>query len=222
MQCKGHVCFTPLFDSRVNRSYLAGVLSRRHTQVSAVDSEINQPHGNCKLLTPEHQLEALSRAYVSAVAGRVGMTCSWRDFDYGIDVTLHDVTVRTNPETGRKRYFESGAALDVQIKSTTTATIENESVVYDLDADAYNDLCVAKICVPRILVLYAVPKSFSAQFEQDEAHLLLGGCSYWQSLRGCEPTANQSKKRVRIPRHNVFSELGLRTIMDRIREGGIA
>lgn len=189
---------------------------------SASDGRHNHHHGNYKLMTPEHQLEALSQAYVKAVASRAGMSCSWRDVDYGIDVTLHDVTVRTNPETGRKRYFESGAALDVQIKSTTTATIENESVVYDLEADAYNDLCVAKVCVPRILVLYAVPKSSSSRLEQSETHLLLGGCGYWHSLKHCEPTTNQYKKRIRIPRNNVFSELGLREIMDRIREGGDA
>jgi hypothetical protein len=58
------------------------------------------------------------------------------------------------------------------------------------------------------------------QLEQNEEHLLLGGCSYWHSLKGCEPTTNQYKKRVRIPRNNVFSELGLREIMERIYEGG--
>ena len=66
------------------------------------------------MLTPEHQKESLARAYIHAVAGQLGMSCSMRDFDYGIDLTLHEVTTRTNPDTGRVRYVESGWPLDIQ------------------------------------------------------------------------------------------------------------
>ena len=69
------------------------------------------------MLTTQHRQELLSRAYVAAVAASVGMNFSTRDFDYGIDLTLHEVTTRKSRITGKRRFVESGRTLDIQIKS---------------------------------------------------------------------------------------------------------
>jgi hypothetical protein len=116
---------------------------------------------------------------VKAVAGRCGLIRGFRDFDYGIDLTLHEVAIRTSQKTQRKRYIESGAVLDIQIKSTTRATVQSEAIVYDLEADAYNDLCDPNVRSPRIPVLQGLPEIREKQLEQTEQRLSLGGCSYW-------------------------------------------
>jgi hypothetical protein len=104
------------------------------------------------LLTVEHSQESLARAYIHAIAGHAGLTCSFREFDYGIDLTLHQITVRTNPMTGRKRYVKSGMCVDVQVKSTGNAIVREDGVAYDLDVDAYDDLRIERTCAtPRIL-----------------------------------------------------------------------
>src|SRR5258708_3664985 len=86
------------------------------------------------VLTRNHRQEALSRAYIQAVAARCGMSCSFRDFDYGIDVTLHEIVQRG------QRFAESGYFLDVQAKSATGVALGPETVTYDLQAKNYADL----------------------------------------------------------------------------------
>ena len=153
------------------------------------------------------------------MAGQVGLTCSLRDFDYGIDVTLHQVTVRTNPKTGRKRYVESGAALDVQVKSTTSAIVGDREVRYDLAVEAYDDLRDLRVSTPRILVLHVQPKDEHERLELSETGLTLGGTCYWLSLRGYPEVPNESTVRICVPRSNVLSEGSLREIVQRVSAG---
>lgn len=86
------------------------------------------------MLTKNHREEAMSRAYIHAIAGRCGLSCSYRDFDYGIDVTVHEITERAG------RLVESGCTIDIQAKSSTIALIEDEAIVHDLEVKNYNDL----------------------------------------------------------------------------------
>jgi hypothetical protein len=67
------------------------------------------------VLIQTHRQEAVSRAYIHAIAARCGLGCSFRDFDYGIDLSVHAIR-----RVGH-RYVESGFNLDIQAKSTTTA-----------------------------------------------------------------------------------------------------
>lgn len=69
------------------------------------------------MLTRTHRQEAVSRAYIHAIAARAGLGCSFRDFDYGIDLSVHAIRYKN------RRYVESGFNLDIQAKSTTTAVI---------------------------------------------------------------------------------------------------
>jgi hypothetical protein len=164
------------------------------------------------VLTQNHRQEALSRAYVHAVAGRCGLSCSFRDFDYGMDLTLHEIRRR-----GR-RYFESGFKLDLQAKSTTIGNLTTSHVLYDLSAANYEDLSDSEVGCPRILVLLVLPEEEASWTTQTEEHLLLRHCAYWLSLRGWASTANRKTVRVQVPRSNVFNVETLGRIMDRVRK----
>ena len=166
------------------------------------------------VLTRNHRQEVLSRAYVQAIAGRCGLACSLRDFDYGIDLTLHDIRRRGH------RYMESGFNLDIQAKSTTTRSLTNTDVVYDLDVKAYDDLRDPQVGCPRILVLLVLPEDENQWTEQTEDHLLVRHAAYWLSLNGRGPTANQKTVRMTLPRINLFSVQALETLMGKIRRGG--
>lgn len=173
------------------------------------------------MLTPQHSQEALTRAYIQAIAARVGLTCSFRDFDYGIDLTLKPVVVRTNRTTGGRRYVESGVALDIQIKSTTLAIHAETEVKYDLDASAYDDLRDTVVFTPRILVLHVQPKEDRDRLRLTPDGLTLAGRCYWMSLRGYPEVSNTSSVRISIPRTSVLSEDGLRDMMERVKSGGL-
>lgn len=173
------------------------------------------------MLTSQHQLEAISRAYVSAIAASSGMTWSVRSFDYGIDMTLQHIKIRTNPITLKKRYIESGRAIDLQIKATTTAFQRNGRIIYDLDAESYEDLRDPTCKNRRILVLHVFDPKVAERVVQYPNVLTIEGCCFWTSLSGSEPTLNVSKKRIEIPIGQVFSVDALATIMDIIDAGGV-
>lgn len=162
------------------------------------------------MLTRNHRQEVLSRCYVQAVAARCGLSCGFRDFDYGIDVTLHVIRRRGH------RYMESGFKLDIQAKSTAARNLTENHVVYDLDVQNYDDLRDPAVGCPRILVLLVLPDSEREWIAQTEDHLLLRHAAYWQSLRGEGPTTNQRTVRLSIPRRNLFTIEALDAIMDRI------
>ena len=164
------------------------------------------------MLIPAHRQEGLSRAYVHAIASRCGLGCSFREFDYGIDLSVHAIRQKG------QRYFESGFNLDIQAKSSTRATLTPSTVMYDLEVKNYDDLRDIDVGCPRILVLLLLPEDEEDWTEQSESNLLLRRCAYWLSLRGMEPTTNTASVRITIPRANIFSINILLAIMDRIRK----
>ncbi len=164
------------------------------------------------VLIRPHRQEAVSRAYIHAIAARCGLGCSFRDFDYGIDLTVHAIRRK-----GHRR-VESGFNLDVQAKSTTAAIITPSHLLYDMEVKAYDDLRDPEVGCPRVLVLLLLPEDESAWVEQTEDCLMLRKCAYWASLVGAGPTANAATIRVTIPRANIFSVAALNQLMDKARK----
>jgi hypothetical protein len=169
------------------------------------------------MITRGHQKESLSRAMIQAIAGRCGMTCSYADFDYGIDVVVNDVTERS--DSGKRRYIESGFSIAIQAKSTTEATVEGDAIIYDLAAKNYNDLRDVNVGTPRILVLLVLPQDESEWVALSEQQLIKKRCIYWHSLKGEPPTTNQAAVRIRIPRANLLNVESLQALMQRRKEG---
>jgi hypothetical protein len=165
------------------------------------------------VLIRTHRQESLSRAYIQAIASRCGLNCSFRAFDYGIDVTVHQIQRRDN------RYVETGFNLDIQAKSTYEATVTDMDVLYDMEVKAYDDLRDPDVGTPRILVLLVQPEAETEWTEATEEELRVRRCAYWLSLRGRGPTTNTSKIRVSIPRANRFSIESLQAIIERLRNG---
>ncbi|MGL4555537.1 MAG: DUF4365 domain-containing protein [Gemmataceae bacterium] len=165
------------------------------------------------MLIRSHRQEALSRAYVQAIAARCGLACGSRDFDYGIDLTLH--TVRR----AGGRYVDGGVCLDLQLKSTTGAALTPSHVLYDVEVKTYDDLRDPAVICPRVLVLFVMPEAEAEWTDQTEDHLLLRHCAYWMSLRGMPGTPNTATVRVAIPRTNLFSVGGVRRLMERVERG---
>ncbi len=165
------------------------------------------------MLTITHRQEAFSRAYIQAVASKCGMNCSFREFDYGIDVTLHEITRRG------KRYVESGFKLDIQAKASINVIFEETTIRYDMEKKTYDDLRDCNVGTPRILVLLALPELEDEWAVFSEDNLVLRRCAYWGSFKACVASPNATKLRVSIPRSNCFHAESLGGIMERIRAG---
>ena len=107
-----------------------------------------------------------------------------------MDLTFHAIVRR-----GR-RYADAGFCIDVQLKSTTEASVvvTDTEIGYDLEIKAYDDLR-DPVGRNRILVLVVFPAEESLWTTQTEEHLLIRLLRYWLSLRGRPPTSNQRHHR---------------------------
>src|SRR5258707_716412 len=95
------------------------------------------------------------------------MSCSFREMDYGIDVTVHEIGQR-----GR-RFCETGFRIDFQAKSTGAEALTDATVLYDLDVKNYDDLRAAPPLCPRLLVVLILPNDEAQWTEQTEEYLLV-------------------------------------------------
>jgi hypothetical protein len=168
------------------------------------------------LLTKPHRQEALSRAYIQAVAARCGLSYQLRGTDYGIDLSLHEIVVQAG------HYREAGHQLDIQLRSTATVSIGATDVRYDLEVRAaYNVLRDAQVRNPRVLVLYVFPEEEGEWLTCSEEQTVLRRSANWLSVVGKPSVQNRRTIRVAIPRTNLFSVEGLQGLLKRLREGEV-
>ena len=158
------------------------------------------------LLSTSEREEALSWAYVRAVAGFVGYTISVEDFDRsGIDLRIH-----------------AGGALSPSIGLQLKATInlgpaQSDSCFhYDLKVGNYNRL-VRPSQSPRYLVVLDLPSDKANWLEISDRELALRHCAYWVSLAGERESSNSASVTVKIPMENRFDPDGLRRLLERSR-----
>lgn len=161
-----------------------------------------------------HQQEALSRAYVRAVAAAAGFGVP--DGPQPDDDSV-DFTISARGPGGAVR----SPKLDLQLKCQLGRPTDAPDWAYDLKAKNYEDLRHADLLVPRVLVVVAVPAEVKDWIEQDEERLLMRHCAWWLSLRGRTASTNTSTVRVELPRAQRFDVASLTAIMDRLRQGGL-
>lgn len=152
------------------------------------------------MLPRNQRMELLSRAYVQAVAAEAGGVCVAPNPDFGLDFSIHFVA----HEGG---FFDEGAVVDIQLRSTTTAAFESTQQVfpYDLDVRAYHHLRRDRTTTARLLVLFVMPDQESLWLNQDHEGLVLRKCAYYLSLQGMPETKNERSIRVSVPLAQVFS-----------------
>ncbi|SRR6266511_4163874 len=164
------------------------------------------------MLPRNQRQEALSRAYVHAIAAQSGVVSSKPEPDFGIDLSLRFVAEVQN------RHRDAGTQLDLQLKSTTRASVTDVAVKYDLEVDTYNDLRNDTCPIPRLLVVLVLPEDEAEWLTQSAEALTLRHCAYWMSLRGYPPTTATSTIRVTIPLANRFSVEAVQRLMQRVAE----
>ena len=165
-----------------------------------------------ELLTKQHRQEAICKAYVRAIAAKAGLICSEPGDDYGVDLCLRAIRSRGS------RLADIGGQLDLQLKSTTRAHMNDSEVLFDLERKTYDDLQEAGDNVPRILVVLLMPVDESHWISQSPDELVLRGGAYWLSLEGYPSTMAAKTVRITIPRSNLFSTEAVLGIMAGLHE----
>lgn len=160
------------------------------------------------LLSKEDVQEALSKAFLSAIAARAHYATSQKDFDRdGVDMTV-----------------EAGASfrpkIDFQLKATYRGEIKDGVINYPCPVKNYNKLIIPTQ-TPRLLLLYRMPASSDLWLEQTADNAMLRHGGYWVSLKGCDPTTNSDSITIQIPAENSMTVESLRKLMDKSRIGAL-
>ena len=158
------------------------------------------------LLTDADREEALSRAYVRAVAGFAGYTVSEEDFDRdGIDLRIH-------------AGGDLGPSIGLQLKATVNLGNIRSDGCYRYDVPVKNyDRLIRLFQVPRYLVVLALPADEADWLTASTDELVMRRCAYWVSLLGRSESNNQASVRVSIPADNRFDPDNLRQLLERSR-----
>jgi len=159
------------------------------------------------MMTEEHIKEAISIRFIELVAAFNGYKTNSTYPDYGTDLNIIEVGYRT--ENGHKRYSDTGRELKFQFKATTINSIieDNDKIIYDLDAKAYNDLIERKKTLfPLILILFILPSDKKIEWIcMSDNELITKKCAYWYIPNNSDIlTTNQAKKRISINKNNLF------------------
>ena len=159
------------------------------------------------LLTDNDREEALSRAYVRAVAGFVGYTVSEEDFDRdGIDMRIH-AGGRLSP------------AIGLQLKATIGLGVVRGDGTYHYEVPKRNyDRLIRPSQIPRYLVVLALLQPQDDWLTVTAEALTIHGSAFWVSLLGSPESTNRSSVTVSIPMDNRFDPEALRQLIDRSRD----
>lgn len=161
------------------------------------------------LFTTPDQEEALSRAYVHAVAARAGYMIATYDLDRdGVDLQL-------------KAGGAMRPALDIQLKATINlGQPQAGQYSFRLNVRNYNLLRIP-VQTPRLLVVLELPKDEEQWLTITAEELIMRRRAYWLSLSGSEEKDNTTSVTVQIPASNVFDIENLQALMEQSRKGSI-
>jgi hypothetical protein len=161
------------------------------------------------LISTNDREEALSRAYVSAVAAGAGYVTAQPNLDRdGVDIEIH--------AGGQSR-----PQLNIQLKATINLGEEVSGAYrYALKRRNY-DLLREPTMVPRILVVLALPPAQIDWLNVTPEQLIIRRCAYWASLMGFSETQNKESVTINLDSTKKFDIDGLKRLMDRARSGAI-
>jgi hypothetical protein len=154
--------------------------------------------------------QALSIAYIAAVAAGAGYTTLSMDLDRdGVDLQVR--------AGGTMR-----PSLDIQLKATINLGEPSEGQFrFPLKRRNY-DLLRTQTMVPRILVVLHLPKIETDWLSVTPEQLVMRRCAYWANITGSSETKNQESVTVSVPQKNLFHVEGLKALMQQARTGVIA
>ncbi len=151
--------------------------------------------------------EQFSNAYLFAVAAAAGCSVAKPSVDNdSIDWTISNRLPR-RPK------------LDVQLKCMANDEALGTSFSYPLQKKNYDDLRIAGIMVPRILILVRVPSVLDNWIHGGIEELILRRDAYWLSLAGSVDSVNDTSVTIQIPVAQAFTVPSLSELMEKVNQG---
>ncbi|MBE9095685.1 DUF4365 domain-containing protein [Tychonema sp. LEGE 07203] len=158
------------------------------------------------------QKELFSKAYVRAVAAVAGFSVSQPEVDDD------SIDLKIVARGGEGVVFSP--ELNLQLKCTSRDVLDGQFIRYPVRIKNYRDLIVNSQ-VPRLLVVVLVPENLENWLQQSEDEMCIRYCAYWVSLRGLPERLNTANVTVELPRSNQFTVEALKSIVQRLSQGGL-
>ena len=158
--------------------------------------------------------EALSRAYVFAVAARAGVDLGSTFKDYGVDGTFRRIAILPD---GKR--MVTGYPVDFQLKASINCTVNTDSISYRMTAVAYNKLVFRRNNggIPIVLILMVLPNDQALWMDHTEDALLLRQCCYWFLVGEVE--VETATVVLEIPRSQALNVAGLTALLNAAAAG---
>ena len=159
------------------------------------------------LLTDNDRKEQLSCAYVAAIAAYCGLSVSIPTPD------RDSVDIRVSSGTSRR------AAVEFQLKATSSPDWDGDDLRFQLKAKNYNDM-VIKRQVPLLLAVMVLPDDPAEWLIVDIDQLAMKQCVWWTSLIG-KPATEQGSVQVKLHSSNLLTPIALHELIRRSEENDL-
>jgi len=170
-------------------------------------------------MTKEHIKEALSVRCIEALANYMGFTTESLRKDYGIDMTIREITKRIE-RNGKETLFPSNRELKVQLKATTEKQVRNAKgfLKFDLKVKNYNDLVYyTQNYRPAYIFLVVMPDDEERWLEYTGSELILRSRCYWYTHPLGTVASNNSRTNViQIPENQIIKKETFTQLLDKI------
>lgn len=158
--------------------------------------------------------EQLQDGYLHAVCAAAGCGMSYTKLDEGVDWSLTHRSPQHSAST------DGVARLEMQLKATTKP-INDGFISASMSRARYDYYRVIDPSVHKIIVVMSVPSNPAHWIFARHKGLMLHRCAYWVNLAGMPEIATSAESiTIKAPLENVFNDVSLCRIMERIGEGG--
>lgn len=157
-------------------------------------------------LTKNEAKQQFSLAYLEVIAAAAGLKVDHPS----VDDDSVDAVIAARGLWGTRR----SPRIDVQLKCTAKAKVENGVLKFALKRKNYDDLRGTNFMCPRILVVMVVPEDVDKWLDVGATASELQHASYWLSLRGRPPTKNTTAVTLQIPAVQQLDVESLRRLME--------
>lgn len=151
---------------------------------------------------------------MDAIAACAGVSTSAPNADYGFDGRWHGIDY----DSQNHRYSENGFSIDYKLKSTVDVLTNETNIVYDLEVKNYRDLIKTNTGMPRILILYILPRNSEWVSITDTESVSYKG-AWWVSLKDLPNSDNETTVRIRIPIEQQLTPKIISELFGKVKKG---
>jgi hypothetical protein len=162
----------------------------------------------------KNMMEALQVSYIRAIAASAGCIVSEPEIDDGIDLTL------THKSDHHSHINDRVALLEVQLKATARKINASGNLTVTMSHGRWEYFSTKDPIVNKIVVIMAMPSRQDYWTYARHKSLSIHYCGYWVNIAGATDSG-AAEPTIRASQSQIFSDIALCDMMERIGQGGV-